>query len=60
MYTRPVSEAVMTETQQQIMAMLDRKKHIEQGRDRQASGGSYHWLCEAVELLLRIELQRQQ
>jgi hypothetical protein len=51
----------MTETEQQIVAMLDRKMQMELDPNRypqMTGGGSYHWLCDAVKLLLQIELER--
>jgi hypothetical protein len=47
-------------TAQQIMAMLARRRAIERGQEHAMGGGSYHWLIEAVELLLQIELERQE
>jgi hypothetical protein len=50
----------MSPTAQQIMAMLARRRAIERGQEHAMGGGSYHWLIEAVELLLQIELERQE
>jgi hypothetical protein len=53
----------MTPTAQQIVAMLDRKQQIERGPYMQAhamAGAQQQWAIDAVELLLQIELERQQ
>jgi len=42
----------MTPHQQQIEALLARKAHLTEWTD------NHRWLIEAVELLLRIELER--
>jgi hypothetical protein len=50
----------MNPTVQQIMAMLARKREIEQRilqTNRMES--DHNWLVDAVELLLQIELKRQ-
>jgi hypothetical protein len=46
----------------EIAALLARKQEMERGSDMQAyatRGGSYQWLCEAVKILLLVELERQ-
>jgi hypothetical protein len=53
----------MSPTAQAIAAMLARRREIEGGfhfQQHAIAGASQHWLVDAVELLLRIELEQQQ
>jgi hypothetical protein len=50
----------MNQTTQQIMAMLARKQQIvERIIQTNRMESDHQWLVDAVELLLRIELERQ-
>ena len=50
----------MNQTTQQIMVVLARKQQIDQRKSLNNNMESYNqWLVDAVELLLRIELERQ-
>jgi hypothetical protein len=52
----------MNPTAQQIVAMLDRKQKIDKSdlQPYAMAGAKQHWVVDAVELLLQIELERQE